>query len=348
VLYVAALVYAQKVYLVAINSTVKDSPYVLGFILTMAALTKIFRDIAGVSGGTLGIPIRTVVGEAGTAILATVVGLFGRQLLLSLDPLEYDRDLQFQSIAQQVRDSTAEFHRTQRRFLGLVEEFVSARERLFSREESASTAYVQRLESHNQLLVQLEQQYPARIANITKALDDAIDELKRGVTVGATELTKFNEALSSVLASEGEALGRAVVEGNSRLVAGNEQMSRHADAANAAFEHLAQVLRGRAEEVREISASFPPALKDVSASFAQLTTESRSAHEEMLHLRDGLRVLSESLSSSDRMLSQSSISLAEGFDQRAASLRADLESIDAIVEELVKVLRHRMQAAASF
>jgi hypothetical protein len=76
------------------TDTLKDSPYFLGFILTMFAMFKIFNDIA-FNFALFGRNPQLMTTEVGGAILSTVVGLFCRQALLSVvhiaPPEEDDR-----------------------------------------------------------------------------------------------------------------------------------------------------------------------------------------------------------------------------------------------------------------
>src|SRR6185437_9492595 len=65
--YALTLAWAQRHYFVALNATVKDSPYFLGFLLTMVALAKIFISVMSIKPGALS--VNAIVGEAGAAIV---------------------------------------------------------------------------------------------------------------------------------------------------------------------------------------------------------------------------------------------------------------------------------------
>lgn len=65
------------------GDSLKDSPYFLGFLLTMFALFKIFNDVS--SNSTLFAQNPSLMTqEVGAAVLTTIVGLFCRQALLAL------------------------------------------------------------------------------------------------------------------------------------------------------------------------------------------------------------------------------------------------------------------------
>jgi len=76
------------------GDSLKDSPYFLGFLLTMFALFKIFNDVSANSAVFSQNP-SLMTQEVGGAVLTTIVGLFCRQALLALvqdeEPEEDDR-----------------------------------------------------------------------------------------------------------------------------------------------------------------------------------------------------------------------------------------------------------------
>lgn len=65
------------------GDALKDSPYFLGFLLTMFALFKIFNDVS-FSSTLFGQNPALMTQEVGGAVLTTIVGLFCRQALLAL------------------------------------------------------------------------------------------------------------------------------------------------------------------------------------------------------------------------------------------------------------------------
>jgi hypothetical protein len=83
--------YCQSSLYVQFNGTTKDSPYFLGFLLTLVALLQILSADLSESLGR-----EFMTREVGAAVLTTVCGLFMRQLLLSRDPSEEAQDRVFQ------------------------------------------------------------------------------------------------------------------------------------------------------------------------------------------------------------------------------------------------------------
>jgi hypothetical protein len=215
--YGAALAIAQQKHFVALSGTVKDSPYFLGFMLTMISLAKIFYDLEGQQTSANAISAN-VVGEAGAAILVTVAGLFMRQLLTSLDPGEDARDAVFQSIASELRERTVEFHETQARFVGLLKEFVSAKESLFSREEAAFEGYVERLERGAAMLGEIGSTYPARLSGLLDGVAAATKQLTNEFSGCAQDLEAASGSIAATTAKELRAAEEAIAASGQALI----------------------------------------------------------------------------------------------------------------------------------
>jgi uncharacterized phage infection (PIP) family protein YhgE len=345
--YSGLLAISERRYLVELNSTVKDSPYFLGFILTMGALTKIFTDIANAGGNTSAM-IPTIVGEAGAAILATVFGLFGRQVLLSLDLSEQDRDQQFPTLAQQMRESSAEFHRTQRRFIGLVEEFVNVRERLFSQEEAAASKYISHLEEHSRSLEALEREYPSRLAATSGAFEGAVNQLGKSVDAVSRQIAMVSNQSSEVLKSETDLLASSLESSRARIEQERQGLQKQVSLASEVFAQLLTILKSTSMDVTTLASQLPTSTNAVASGLARIADESVTTNNALAELQGRIRQWSESLVEADRSLANNSSQFTSGLSERAEALRADLSKIDAIVDELVEVLRERMRSAAAF
>ncbi len=100
------------------GETLRDSPYFLGFLLTMTALLKLFGDA---SAGTVSFAQNPAVftSEVGSAILTTVVGLFSRQALQTLIPSSTvdDRDERLERVAAALSSHAVQLERSRQDFL---------------------------------------------------------------------------------------------------------------------------------------------------------------------------------------------------------------------------------------
>ena len=135
--YGAILLAVQDRYFVQFGPQPQDSPYFLGFILTLFEILNVVL---------IGFPQQNtdsfLFREIGAAILTTAVGLIMRQILLANDQAEEAQDRYSEPSRKKLRKDTVEFHDTQRLFVKLVREFVQVREEMFSSEEKAFAEYL--------------------------------------------------------------------------------------------------------------------------------------------------------------------------------------------------------------
>lgn len=103
------------------GETLRDSPYFLGFLLTMFALLMIFRDA---SAGTVSLAQSPSLftSEVGAAILTTVVGLFCRQALQTLIPSELldERDERLERVAAALASHAVQLERARQEFIATM------------------------------------------------------------------------------------------------------------------------------------------------------------------------------------------------------------------------------------
>lgn len=236
-----ALFFVQKKYSVALNSTVKDSPYFLGFILTLIGLVEILS-----SGFTETANTSVLVSKVATAIFPTVCGIFFRQLLLSWDPEDAYFDREYQTIAEALRTDAANFRDSQARFVQLVSEFTKTREELLSGEEKIFTDYVGALKEGTSVLSKIQRNYPKRIEGLLQEIEGITGKVsKAGETIQATVVGLSNtysqefEQSRKVLAAARTELENETLSANSAFGKSIVGFSQHAEGLNkAATSHL--------------------------------------------------------------------------------------------------------------
>jgi hypothetical protein len=275
--YGSVLFYCQTRLYVQFNGTTKDSPYFLGFLLTLVALLQILSANLSESLGR-----EFMTREVGAAVLTTVCGLFMRQLLLSRDPGEEAQDRIFQTLADEIRKDAVEFHRTQKLFVDLVREFVQTREDLFVREEKAFAQYVERLREGATVLGKIQLQFP-------KLGEDLINSLEAGATkikaIWSDQETTFGNIAKSYTEE---------------------------------FEREKRMLSQHTEEIGRLAASYPQA-------GAVLTRSARELYDAVLQARQGVA----------------------GFSGDIAQISTDVKAIDKIVDDVVRLLRERLNALSA-
>jgi hypothetical protein len=342
ILYGGGLLYAQGRFLVRLDGTLKDSPYFLGFLLTLFALFDTFNQLAGMSSGAL--PVGLVVGKAGAAILPTVAGLFLRQVLLSLDGAEEAREAVFQSMAQEIRDRTVEFHRMHAGFVDLVRDFTSAREQMFVREEVAFARYVERMEAGASLLGTMNETYPPRVEAMLGSLRKLATELDRAGTEAARQVESWDEAWRQRVRTLQDAHLAAADGARESLTGTATELRREMEALVALVRESVPTVASHVRAADLALGAYAGSAERLSAVLADVEGHAARAGE-------GLGGVAEDARAAGAALRQgaSSISVeAENLHrERLDAARRDLAAIDGLIDELAEVLRRRIAAGST-
>ena len=193
--YGGVLLYAEKALLVSHSETTKNSPYFLGFLLTLIALFAVFYtrppERADLAWGFL-------VRQLGSALLTTIVGLAVRQSLFAYAPAQQEEDKFFRTIEEELRRSASQFRKTQDDFVQLLQEFIATREVLFSEEEKASRRYVENLTRAITVFDQVYDGYPKQISSTLSKFAKRVDVLAKKIeemaeATGRIDSTAFTE-----------------------------------------------------------------------------------------------------------------------------------------------------------
>jgi hypothetical protein len=301
--YGVALIVAQEVYFVQLGPNTGDSPYFLGFILTLIEILDVLL---------IGLPQQDRLGnflyrEIGAAILTTVGGLMARQRLISNDTAAEAQDRIFRRIADEVRKDIGEFHQTQKIFVGLIREFTQTREEMFSEEEKAFAEYLKALRDGALKLGALPKRVEttltaldasgSRIAQITaqleKTLQESVSTYQAGVQGLVAAFSTGRTLLDSECASLAKTIGN-VANGLSGHTTTLGQMSSSAAQAVADFQKV----------VAEFSSSFGAGKKDIEIIVKDLQRIAADLAAVDQIADDLIRVLRDHITSFDKALSQ--------------------------------------------
>jgi hypothetical protein len=130
------------------GDALRDSPYFLGFLLTMLALFKIFNDVS-FNASLFGQNPALMTQEVGGAVLTTIIGLFCRQALISLVPdVEPEEEDRIAALANAVTSHAVAFEVARQQFFREMsderarqaEEFRAAQSQLLDRIATLPTA----------------------------------------------------------------------------------------------------------------------------------------------------------------------------------------------------------------
>jgi hypothetical protein len=313
---------AQQRYFVAHSPGVKNSPYVLGFAMTLVSLLSLFLRVGGeLASGTVDPDL--LVGQAGAAISTSIVGLLWRQALHTGDPKDAQQEELFRDLAKRLREHSLEFDNAQRNLVALIQEFVKAREELFSREEQAFQQFVNGMENGAQLLAQIHKTFPSRVSKVSEAFETALTRINEQVGASVEALTQLTETTRK---------GVSAVVGSSSEVVGSLR------AAAAGWQEASQKL---GDALTQHSTSFQGSIQTAEAAQTRLTALLQGFSQ----ASERLQRLPDQLSTTLSNATSESVKLDSEVKQRLSALLEDLRAMDAIVDEVSRVLERRLEIA---
>ena len=370
VLYVLPLVVAQSKYDVRHSSTTKDSPYFLGFSFTLLALVAVFQQIGGSVEGVPPVPTESdgfLLRGAAAALLTTIFGLAGRQVLYATDPLEEGADDLLQEHAEALRKNARQLAGTQTELLKLVGEFSKSRAEALAEEEKVAGGYLKNLGKVavrlSDLSGELSGTLSGNIEQISEAARSASEESEKALCVlrsshaevlrmaadHATSITdlssRFEGAGSNLKDSIGR-LGATLSESTMKLSSQIEASG--AEVANASRSLLEPIqslgstvdsVRAQVQQTRDALASLPPSVQAVSDSLDGIPSRVDNAVDALAAVPSRMREVTDDLAT--KTLDQHQV-LADRFQ----SILGDLQAIDTLVDQVVKVLERRLPPVA--
>lgn len=340
--YCFLLVAAQRIYTIPFSSTVKDSPYFLGFTLTMIALVKIFTTLEAQAGTDAAITAGAIAGDAGQAILATVIGLFARQALWSYERAESKAEAKLMQMSDSLALNAHRFAQRQEELVALIGSFVESHQQMWEREQVALNRYLNQLDAGGKLLAKLEHEYPQRISGLMEAVNKSASLLASSSELASVRLLRSGEAFAAEYARRAEFIMQAMERASSTAVTSSETMARSLEEACEAIASRAGAMRRELGELAMAAAAFPGAIAHASASL-------QKAGEKVEALDRNLRMFSESLYSGDRAARDFARDLEadrqiihEEIASRSQVIRDDLRQIDQILDEFVELMRRHV------
>jgi len=314
-LYGLLLLYVQKSGMVRLGGTVKDSPYFLGFILTLVALFRVLYGLdLSQSLASQGLAFGA---QVGGAILTTGVGLFFRQTLLSVDRFEDDADVEFHRLADRIRNDVVEFHHAQELLVKFILEFTKVREEHFTREQKAFKKYVDRLESSQATLSQFVEAFPQR----AERLVNQFETLNSGVR-------RLHEELVALLEQEAKSYQRVSAAYRSEIGALSAEVK---EALTAHRQHLGQFDEA-AKSALQLAQSFSQSTRESNGAIVQLGTAIAELNGNLKKAAGAIMNLPSRATDAFNDLSEASKQSREA----ALRIRTDVAEIDRIIGDLLK------------
>ena len=318
-LYSIALWVSQHFYLVSHSPAIANSPYILGFMLTLVALLDLFlRGGTSIVDGEIDQDL--VLGRVGAAVATTAVGLLSRQVLITNNIQLEDQDQVFQSLARQLKKNARDFQSAQKQLVALIQEFVEAREELFSKEEQAYAKFLDDLDRGSQILARIETEYSTRLSSALDALGAHVEDLDTGVTSAAGDLRTLTATAKQ---------GAEEIRGSATTVAGtlhdSSTLWKTASAeAVGSLDASNQVILERVESLTALQAKLDALSGSIDATIQSLGTVPEHANA-MFERWDA-----------------TSKSNHEQIAAMYSDLFADAKAMNMIVDEVAELLRKRV------
>lgn len=337
--YTAVLIYAQASLYTRLNVTLKDSPYFLGFMLTLTGLIKVFLGLRTGAGPVAG---GTIVAEAAGAIIATLVGLLGRQMTHSFDPSDDTRDALFDSLVDEMRDQADKLRTAQARFSGFLLEFTTAREAQFAREEQALERWISNIEMATVGVERVASIYPPavdRLLEDASALGRAFADARQEVE---TDFGTLRVDLRTHIEQAGRLLNESVTEHVRGLGDARGALQRNlADLVNAAAdgsrdlrEHVTQLGNGLAE----VQASSHRIARSLAVTEAAADT-ARAALQSLAETAGGVGT------ELGRDLRAAGADTRDALAKQMRTIATDVAAVDQLLTDVVDLLKERYELA---
>lgn len=348
--YGTLLYITQSRYQIELTDTVKDSPYFLGFSLTLIALWFVFDQAAGAGPG--GLSLDGLSGSIGAALGTTVAGLLSRQVLQSRGVLEEERGAILRDLRNELTRHTETFSDTQSRLVGLIEEFVSTREELFSREEQAVRNYIERIERSEQLLEEVDDTFRSRLQEFTQRINRQLDSLETAAEESRRQGVQIRESLEESLVAYRQN-SKQVLENNLEQTEQlREDLTETLDANERAMRKAVSRHEARVESLGDFANKYRDAEDNAAASLRELSQDLERVRSEVQDLEDALHQLSpkikqlpEELEGATKQLGSDAEKVTGELSQSLEQMTRDVRAIDEIVDEVVEVLQKRLRQA---
>lgn len=174
VIYSLIVLNAQVGYHISLSQETKNSPYFMGFLLTMWSLFNIFIGIKEIKPATFG---SIVVPQIGAAMLTTIAGLVMRHILTTGSIEVSEQEKIFKTATDELQENVNAYKMAQVKLIKLVEEFVSSHQKMMEQLSIASKQHLDLLSESSDALAKLGRQYPTKVQRLLTVFDEILVKL---------------------------------------------------------------------------------------------------------------------------------------------------------------------------
>jgi len=248
-LYGLTLFYATTFLYVSLSEMTSNSPYFLGFLFFLFSIYRSFSAFE-----TSHLTTSQVIGQLGSALLATLVGLAFRQLIFAYAPGQADQDAFFRTLEEELRSSATQYKKSQAELVALLHEFVASRELLFTEEEKASKRFVQNMEKTAKVFDSAFENYPTMISTALSESAKGVTKLRKALDELAVSAKELKPPLFNETAREVDALKVATADLAKHIGALGESMTAITQSSGAAASTSLETLKKIEREVKAVDA----------------------------------------------------------------------------------------------
>lgn len=248
----------------------------------------------------------------GAALLPTIFGLSFRQLLFAVDPSQRDHDAFYRTVEEELKRNAVEFKKAQVQLVDLVKEFTETRQSMLSAEETAARDYITHM--HNAVAV-----FEDTAAAYPKAVLEAITALNKRLTAVVQKLDQAVQTTGSI--------DLAAVS-----------------TASAALRGFATELTDTTLQFNEVKTTTQMVIRDLATLGSGVEQLVKSTHGTIEQSNRALvNGISDSLTSL-KLLIQNEHAI---ISNTAQPIKDDLQAIDKILTDFIKLLNTKVLAAAN-
>ena len=324
------------------TSTVKDSPYFLGFLLTLLGLFTIFITIAIDRQHHVDVDVGELVGQAGGAILATVIGLFFRQILWSHDKVENEREVIFQNLSETLRNQAVEYQTQQAALATLVGDFVKTRKRLQTEEEKVHSRYLQHLEQTSNLLDQFNAQYPDKVAAVLTGLEQSGKNIAGATAQLTTAIETIITDLSTTVSTQAQKFTASVSSAVGPIDRAGAELATTISGLESRIDEGGRNIGSSLQNFAKEIGDTPASLWETASSFENLRISAKGLEEAVQRVITSATFIDQAVAELVKGLASDTASIHVEIQRRAETLRSDMHEVDQAFEELIALIRRRL------
>lgn len=319
-----------------------DSPYFLGFLLTLAALYHAF-DVAGLAVDSSAAP--RLLAQAGRALVPTGVGLLVRQLFVSLG----DR-----STAKEDSHQATEAVRLQATLQNLVEVTEKSLQRDEIALEKIFSKLVTELEKiRSDAIIGDIKVIHERMLSLTKEFTDAhksiLTQEVDAHAKWATAIKRVGSDINELAESSGRA--SAVVRSHAAVLITELRKTVHPfkKTSSDLLAHLADLDTKSGELTRHLGATqeglsnLIKQQKELGLQTAKLTSDLVNAQTVQTDLNKATAAIPNALASTSEAVEKEAKRLLAAVESTLSPLQREVQEIDALISDLTKILTVRVE-----